>query len=310
MRKIVIMLALLLLAGCSAESADAPKNQKKKGETPAKTIEYTVDELKEVTGLDEMMEEECEGFYSQFEQANLRGEKHKPSLMAICGIYSSENGAWEKTYLKIADPYDDGEDAWIFTEVGMTIAHPISFIGNIKTEDGKEIAILNTTENDSNSGAVQFLYIYYDEDNVSSGYEVVPSENTIYGNLRIEDNKIIVDDKVVTETFTYKDGKFVSKAELKELANTAEKIIYYDKDENGSLVFSEVGALDVQPGDRISFRRKRPLQLDKFQIRGGSLELDTEDVETFIVTEESMGTTIVAGEYPFYDMTEFTIGRW
>src|SRR5690606_24578158 len=89
-------------------------------------------------------------------------------------------------------------------------------------------------------------------------------------------------------------------------------VITYDKNAQGKLIFSEDNftTLDVKVGDRISFRRAKPMPLTDFQIRT-NLTREENNVDTFVVTEDMLGKTIEAGEYP-YDtstMSTFIIGK-
>ncbi|WP_062106805.1 DUF4309 domain-containing protein [Bacillus niameyensis] len=317
MRKVMLLFVIIMLAGCSGLKIDPEKKDTtqqevatEKAEDPKPTREsLSTEDLVNATKLNERMAAVCGEMRIEYEQAYFKANDKKPSLVAICHHDGDMTFEGNTAYIMAAVPDQDTDD-WKISELAQyDIAHPIGFLGKIEV-DGREILVIERDEIRARYGGRDFDYVYFEEGDAEPQIGITSSEHTQSGMMKIADNQIVIEDEAVLETYTYKNGEFQHHSELKKLDNSADLIIYFDKDEQDELTFSteNVTGLDVKPGDRISFRRKRPIPLVNFQIRT-DLEREDGQVDTFIVTESDMAKTIEVGEYPFENMNVFTVGK-
>lgn len=314
MRTIIVLLFAILLAACSSggneKSMENEKKETKQVEEVASTeVEMDLSDLLKGMTLDEQMEQACGDLTIEYEKVKLRVEDKKPSVVAFCHSNGDATLDGNISYTKVAMPAASA-DEWEITGISDSeIGHPAKFLGVFKDEDGKETAIIEYNEIAASSGR-KFSAVYFNESTNLPEMKVENSEYTLYGTVSLKGRIVTVEDELVTETFSYEQGEFEHRSSLKEVDNSADLIIYYDKDSMGKLIFSEPNnsVLNVKAGDRISFRRTKPITLEDFQIRT-DLGWDKNNPETLIVTEENLGQIVEVGESPYNEMTTFVVGK-
>lgn len=315
MKKYFLLCAFLLLAGCGGQS-DGTKDEtfeKNQSDDNVSSVEeekdiLTIDDLIIASNMDATMETLCGALKIEYETVYFQTDDSQPSIVGIC--HRGEDASDESEGHIVAATPKTGGEGWNITELATyQESHPIRFVGTI-TDRNQQILIIEREEISARFGARDFVYIERKENSEVPEAYVVSSVHTQFGDIHIEENRVVIEDNAVKEFFTFYQGEFHHESELKPLDESADIIIYFNKNEEGKLTYSmeNFSTLDVHPGDRISFRRVRPITLANFQIRTDLIR-DPNGVDTFIVGENDLGKTIEVGEYPYDEMTVFTVGE-
>ncbi len=308
----ILLFSFILLTGCGSKDADKPKTDETAKAPVEETETKAIPTLKELIAeskLDEQMLAACGDMKIEYIEAKLRAGDTQSAIVSICHHGGDVSLEGETAHIMVAMPVENS-DEWDIQDIDQSeIVHPATFLGTIQNTDGSEIVIIEQYESPAAFGGRGFQYVYFDETPI---IDTQFTQHTLSGDMTLDNGKVLVQDESVLETFTFEKGEFQHRSELKNLDNSANVVITYDKSAQGKLIFSEINftTLDVKVGDRISFRRAKPIPLTDFQIRT-NLTHEENNVDTFVVTEEMLGKTIEAGEYP-YDastMSTFIIGK-
>jgi hypothetical protein len=315
MKKLLLILTLLLLGGCSAnesnkEQAQQPAEGTQTEEKNERTNESLEELLKEVD-VDVQLAEACSNLKVELTTAYLEATNVRPSIIGFCHNDGDVSLEQETAYVAIAN-YNEENKLWnVDIREHEFMYHPYRFAGTLTLEDKSERVAIELYEDPAAFGGTSAIVVSSVDSKIN--IERVNSTVTQLGKFRTEGSELIIEDEHTIEKYTYNKNNITHSTEEKETNTSADIVITYDKVNDDPLFASlENGKLlDLEPGDTISFKPGKPLSLVDFQIRT-NLKRVPDMPDTFIFSESDMGETIELGEYPYDDMIVYTIGdpKW
>lgn len=316
MKKLLLILVFLIIAGCSAKEETIEKDK------PAKELEKvateesprsdeSLNDLLAEVNFEEQLVEACGNLTVEMTSAYLEVGSSRPAIVGFCHNNGDVSLEQEQAYIGIAI-YDETNEQWNIDLLEHEFMYqPSRYAGNLQLEDGSERVVIELYEDPAAFGSTSAIVVSSTKSKVQ--IERINSTVTQVGEFRTEGNKVIIEDDFTIETYTYNQNNVSHTTSVKEMATEANLVITYNKHEDGKLFASlESGkVLNVQPGDIISFKPEKPLSLVDFQIRT-SLNNNPDMPDSFVVSESDMGETIELGEYPYDDMIVYYVGdpKW
>lgn len=309
MRKLFIIAALFLIAGCSSTAASkkSMEPEKKTVVTAPKRSNESLQDLLQEVDVDAQLKKTCQDLKVELTKAYLNEKQTRPAVIGFCHHNGDVSLEQKPAYIAIA-VYDKSTKTWAIDMVKHEfLYHPARFAGILKLDDHSERVVIELYEDPAAYGGSSAIIVSAVDNKIH--IEKINSTVTQYGKFHTKGNEIIIEDDHTVEKYTYEKDKVIHTTNLKEDHTKANLVITYNKYNDGNLYASlENGKiLDVHPGDIISFKPDKPLSLAKFQIRT-SMHNVAGSPDTYEVSESDIGETIEFGEAPYDHMITYTIG--